>query len=182
MAQRHSTPIRGLTATKRSPMFQGRFGRLFRSLPPATFGRTDKENQDNLAKLGHAMSASFDPPTDGQDPEESAIPALYTYIGQFIDHDVTRTQTALSALNELNRHAQGDANIRGKLAAAGITLDQLKQAIANAAGPTSVLSINTGKLDLDAVYGVVDFSTLTAISAPWFEQRNGAYTGRFAMR
>ncbi len=89
MAQRHSTPIRGLTATKRSPMFQGRFGRLFRSLPPATFGRTDKENEDNLAKLGHAMSASFDPPTDGKDPEESAIPALYTYLGQFIDHDIT---------------------------------------------------------------------------------------------
>jgi len=89
MAQRHSTPIRGLTATKRSPMFQGRFGRLFRSLPPATFGRTDKENEDNLAKLGQAMSASFDPPTDGKDPEESAIPALYTYLGQFIDHDIT---------------------------------------------------------------------------------------------
>jgi len=70
-------------------MFQGRFGRLFRSLPPATFGRTDKENEDNLAKLGQAMSAPFDPPTDGEDPEESAIPALYTYHGQFIAHDIT---------------------------------------------------------------------------------------------
>jgi len=89
MAQRHSTPIRGLMATQRSPLFQGRFGRLFRSLSPATFGRTDKENEDNLAKLGAAMSASFDPPTDGKDPEESGIPALYTYLGQFIDHDIT---------------------------------------------------------------------------------------------
>jgi heme peroxidase len=89
MAQRHSTPIRGLMATTHSPMFQGRFGRLFRSLPPATFGSTAKENESNLAKLGDAMCASFDPPTDGQDPEESSIPALYTYLGQFIDHDIT---------------------------------------------------------------------------------------------
>jgi hypothetical protein len=63
MVQRHNTPIRGLMATQRSPLFQGRFGRLFRSLPPATFGRTDKENEDNIAKLGAGMSASFDPPT-----------------------------------------------------------------------------------------------------------------------
>jgi hypothetical protein len=75
--------------TQRSPLFQGRFGRLFRSLPPATFGQTDQENEDNLAKLGDKMSATFDPPTDGKDPEESGIPALYTYLGQFIDHDLT---------------------------------------------------------------------------------------------
>jgi hypothetical protein len=39
--------------------------------------------------LGKAMSADFDPPKDGQDDEESGIPALYTYFGQFIDHDIT---------------------------------------------------------------------------------------------
>jgi hypothetical protein len=35
------------------------------------------------------MSAGFDPPKDGKDDEESGIPALYTYFGQFIDHDIT---------------------------------------------------------------------------------------------
>ena len=89
MAQRHSTPIRGLMSTKNSPLFQGRFGRLFRSLPPAKFGATDADNLKNLATLGDKMSAGFDPPTDGKDPEESGIPALYTYLGQFIDHDIT---------------------------------------------------------------------------------------------
>ena len=89
MAQRHSTPIRGLTSTKNSPFFQGRFGRLFRSLPPATFGATEAENLQNLGALGTTMSAAFDPPTDGKDPEESGIPALYTYLGQFVDHDIT---------------------------------------------------------------------------------------------
>ena len=89
MAQRHSTPIRGLMSTKNSPLFQGRFGRLFRSLPPAKFGDTEAQNLTNLALLGDKMSAKFDPPTDGKDPEESGIPALYTYLGQFIDHDIT---------------------------------------------------------------------------------------------
>src|SRR5260221_702399 len=89
MAQRHSTPIRGLMSTKHSPLFQGRFGRLFRSLPPAQFGANDDENLKNLTLLGEKMSAKFDPPTDGKDPEESGIPALYTYLAQFIDHDIT---------------------------------------------------------------------------------------------
>ena len=35
------------------------------------------------------MVAEFDPPKDGVDLEESGIPALYTYFGQFIDHDLT---------------------------------------------------------------------------------------------
>ena len=113
-------------------------------------------------QLGTGASPFVD---DNKNADPAQQPAGYTFLGQFIDHDVTRTQTALSALSELNRWAQGNANIRGKLAAAGITPDQLKQAVANAATPASALSINTGKLDLDAVYGVADFSALTGISA-----------------
>ena len=89
MGQRHGTPIRGLMATKHSPLFEGRFGRLFRSLPSARFGSTDDENVKNLTLLGQKMSSTFDPPTDGKDPEESGVPALHTYLGQFIDHDIT---------------------------------------------------------------------------------------------
>jgi len=89
MNQAHGTPIRGLDSTKSSFLSQGRFGRMFRSLPRAKFGATDKENEDNLTKLGNAMVAGFDPPKDGKDDEESGIPALYTYLGQFIDHDIT---------------------------------------------------------------------------------------------
>jgi len=89
MSEKHGTPVRGLLGTKRSPLFEGRFGRMFRALHPAAFGKDDKENVDNLAKLGAAMSADFDPPKDGKDEEESGIPALYTYLGQFIDHDIT---------------------------------------------------------------------------------------------
>src|SRR6202022_1098231 len=89
MGQRHGTPIRGLMATKHSPLFEGRFCRLFSSLPSARFGSTDDENVKNLTLLGQKMSSTFDPPTDGKDPEESGVPALHTYLGQFIDHDIT---------------------------------------------------------------------------------------------
>jgi hypothetical protein len=89
MPARHSIPVRGLESTKSSPLFQGRFGRMFRSLPAATFGSTDAENAANLEALGTAMSADFDPPHDGTDDEESGTPGLYTYLAQFIDHDLT---------------------------------------------------------------------------------------------
>jgi len=42
-------------------------------------------------RLGTKMVADRDPeePEDGPDAEESGIPAAYTYLGQFIDHDLT---------------------------------------------------------------------------------------------
>ena len=89
MSARHGWPLRGLDSTQRSPLFQGRFGRMFRSLPAAQFGQNDNESLANLDLLGAAMTSSFDPPKDGKDDEESGIPALYTYLGQFVDHDIT---------------------------------------------------------------------------------------------
>src|SRR5437660_242649 len=85
----HATPVRGLAGAVRSPIFQGRFGRMFQGLPPASFGADEAANGANLAALGRAMVAPPDPVKDGRDPEESGIPSLYTYLGQFIDHDLT---------------------------------------------------------------------------------------------
>ncbi|WP_419808452.1 hypothetical protein [Sphingomonas sp.] len=62
---------------------------MFRNLPAAQFGTSDKANRDNLRALGNAMSADAEDPFDGVDPEESGIPALFTYFGQFVDHDIT---------------------------------------------------------------------------------------------
>lgn len=70
-------------------MFNGPFGRIFRALPPADFGLSDSASQAALTELGTAMIAGAEPPEDGPDPEESGIPAAYTYFGQFIDHDLT---------------------------------------------------------------------------------------------
>lgn len=88
MAGNHGEPLRGLAAAK-SPLFQGRFGRMFRNLPAARYGDSDAESERNLIHLGELMSSPFDKPKDGQDDEESGIPALYTYFGQFVDHDIT---------------------------------------------------------------------------------------------
>ncbi|MDB5580988.1 MAG: hypothetical protein JWR80_6164 [Bradyrhizobium sp.] len=88
MSGHHATPPRGLDAT-RSPLFQGRFGRMFRQLPAATFGADEAKNEAALTRLATAMQASPDGAKDGADGEESAIPALYTYFGQFVDHDIT---------------------------------------------------------------------------------------------
>src|SRR3979409_1919200 len=89
MNSRHGKPLRGLMSAKSSPLFQGSFGRMFRSLPAAKYGKTDADSRANLMTLGATMTSSFDPPKDGNDAEESGIPALYTYLGQFIDHDLT---------------------------------------------------------------------------------------------
>jgi len=62
---------------------------MFRNLHAASFGPTDADNLANLAALADKMNAPLDPPKDGPDGEESGIPALYTYLGQFLDHDIT---------------------------------------------------------------------------------------------
>ncbi len=88
MSSPHATIPRGLSAT-RSSLSQGRFGRMFRNLTPAKFGPNDADNIANLSALADNMVGDFDPPKDSPDAEESGIPALYTYFGQFIDHDIT---------------------------------------------------------------------------------------------
>lgn len=85
----HGQGVRGLNLSRSSVLFGGAFGRIFRALPPAEFGATDMETQANLKLLGKAMVGTDDKPKDGPDTEESGIPALYTYLGQFVDHDIT---------------------------------------------------------------------------------------------
>jgi hypothetical protein len=85
----HGRGVRGLTLPRSSLLFEGNFGRLFRALPPAEFGDNDKESEDSLKALAETMVGGEDQAKDGADAEESGIPALYTYLGQFIDHDIT---------------------------------------------------------------------------------------------
>jgi len=90
MAAKHSSLVRGLAAAGADPNLEGaKFGRLFPSLPAATYGANPTEEAQNLAVLAQAMVSPFDAPKDAPDAEESGIPALYTYLGQFIDHDLT---------------------------------------------------------------------------------------------
>jgi len=82
--------LRGLGRAGRSPLFEGRFGRMFRTLPPAQFTESDLPAFVQLAK---EMTAALDDPptpeTEADDEENTGISAGYTYLGQFIDHDIT---------------------------------------------------------------------------------------------
>jgi hypothetical protein len=79
--------LRGLESHGRSDQFEGRFGRIFRTLPAAQF------DAGILHDLAAAMTADFEatqtPETQVDDEENTGISAGYTYLGQFIDHDIT---------------------------------------------------------------------------------------------
>ena len=70
-------------------LFSTRFDYLF---PEAARSKlclvpNSEESTTGLRALGTAMATDdLEPPAD---PNESAIPAIYTYFGQFIDHDTT---------------------------------------------------------------------------------------------
>src|SRR3954453_12852770 len=83
----HGVGLRGLEAPRGSEEFEGRFGRMFRTLTPA------EHTEDDLRALAAKMTAEpEDPPTPetkDDDEENPDISAGYTYFGQFIDHDLT---------------------------------------------------------------------------------------------
>ena len=79
--------VRGAEQTPHSPLFEGRFGRMFRRLRPATFS---EQALHGLATLMIAdAEAEPTPETEVDNEENQGIAAGYTYLGQFIDHDLT---------------------------------------------------------------------------------------------
>ena len=75
-ARGHAYEMRGLSYVPISPLHEGKFGRMFR-LPP--FIPTDKV----IAEIAAVMTE------DGAGRDNPDIPAGYTYLGQFVDHDLT---------------------------------------------------------------------------------------------
>jgi hypothetical protein len=73
-------PPRGLAAVPVSPLFEGRFGRMFRNLPIPVPPR------EALIALGRALPEASG---SGATEDNNKIPAAYTYFGQFVDHDLT---------------------------------------------------------------------------------------------
>jgi hypothetical protein len=94
----HGGGLRGADVRRQSSLFEGRFGRMFRELPAASHAKPA------LIKLGEAMTAEPERADDDpskpkaaletarhiqDDEENTGIDAGYTYLGQFIDHDIT---------------------------------------------------------------------------------------------
>jgi hypothetical protein len=90
--------VRGADFSPENSEFEGRFGRMFHRLPPAQF------SAEALAALGKLMVAKHEakptPETEIDDEENQGINAGYTYLGQFIDHDLTFDPA--SSLQKLN--------------------------------------------------------------------------------
>ncbi len=94
--------VRGSLLPRQSRLFEGRFGRMFRSVPE--FALDPNAIASVLEEISLAMSPSEDDgPTHEtvEDGEENPnIAAGYTYLGQFIDHDITFDP--VSSLQRLN--------------------------------------------------------------------------------
>ncbi|HEX5609254.1 MAG TPA: heme peroxidase family protein [Solirubrobacterales bacterium] len=86
--------IRGLKRIPRSKSYEGRFGRMFRRLPPAP-----SLGDGALRELAEQMRAPVpskglargwgSPGAPPNKSDNSTIPAGFTYFGQFVDHDIT---------------------------------------------------------------------------------------------
>jgi hypothetical protein len=98
MPQHHVSHPRGSSVAPRSVFLEGRFGRMFRNLP--SFIPEDDPSNDrdaSLKSLAETMQEPETPPpapsgtwAPSREPDlDSDIPAGYTYLGQFIDHDIT---------------------------------------------------------------------------------------------
>lgn len=164
----HSRLERGLGETPRSRSHKGRFGRMFRSLPPADFGPdmlaklaridrketpggmvSDRETDDVTGKL--KVTPETDNPPD--DEENFGLPAGYTYFGQFVDHDLTFDP--LSSLVKRN-DPDGITNFRTP----ALDLDSLY-----GGGPNDQPYLYDGdglkfRLDNRQLTGSVDYTTL----------------------
>ena len=91
-ARGHGYELRGLGYVPASKSYEGRFGRMFR-LPP--FTPSDARILE-VAELMMEGEAGGDPAFNNPD-----IPAGFTYLGQFIDHDLTfDTASSLDRQND----------------------------------------------------------------------------------
>src|SRR5438094_8626278 len=84
----HGSELRGLSAVSRSPSFEGRFGCMFRNLPPLL---PDDKDLEALARQMVEPEPTGEEDTAGDNPD---IPAGFTYFGQFVDHDLTFDPTS----------------------------------------------------------------------------------------
>src|SRR6266478_427178 len=85
--------VRGADFPRGSLSFEGGFGRIFHTLPAAQFSDEDLEKlakeMTALPEVDNNGKPTATPETEDDSEENQGIDAGYTYLGQFIDHDLT---------------------------------------------------------------------------------------------
>jgi Animal haem peroxidase len=79
-ARSHAFAVRGLGYVPESKLSTGRFGRLFRKLEAYV------PSEARIEAIAQVMA---EPPGAGKSLDNTTLPAGYTYLGQFVDHDIT---------------------------------------------------------------------------------------------
>jgi hypothetical protein len=100
--------LQGMDKVPQGPSAAGKFGRMFRELPIP-----ENVDEEALRVLGDSMRDELRGAGDNPD-----IPSGYTYLGQFIDHDITFDITPLNA-------AQNDPEGIVNLRTPGLDLDSV---------------------------------------------------------
>jgi hypothetical protein len=96
----HGVPLRGMYLTSKDRLAEGRFGLMFKRLP--AFAPRD----DLLESLARTMVEDQTVPDDTNLNTSPRLFAGFTFIGQFIDHDITFDNTPLA-----QQQADPDATI-----------------------------------------------------------------------
>jgi hypothetical protein len=86
----HGVPLRGMYLTSKNRLAEGRFGTMFKRLP--AFAPRD----DLLVGLAQSMVEDQTVPDDTHLNTSPRLFAGFTFIGQFIDHDITFDNTPLA--------------------------------------------------------------------------------------
>jgi hypothetical protein len=87
--------VRGFNAPRSQFHNEGRFGRLFPELPP--FGPDTEKVREalrELGKVGGLMDGNDRPGGTPQNEDNPKLSAGFTFLGQFIDHDLTFDPTS----------------------------------------------------------------------------------------
>jgi hypothetical protein len=85
----HGVRLRGINLTAKNRLAEGRFGAMFKRLP--AFAPRD----DLLERLARTMVEDQTVPDDSHLNTSPRLSAGFTFIGQFIDHDITFDDTPL---------------------------------------------------------------------------------------
>ncbi len=88
--RQHGSPVRGGQDVARSTLREGRFGRMFRKLPPCpAYGDLELTALADSMREQAPAPSGWTPSTPVEDGDNAPIPAGHTYFGQFLDHDIT---------------------------------------------------------------------------------------------